>query len=163
VASAAAGLATLALVHRRRYELARYTAAVAVAAIVAGWGLAQAPRVLPGITISDAAASHDTLVALTIAVVAGGVVLFPALAALFRLTLAGRLGPGPAAPSPAAGPGARLPCERTAGRAAIACLVAGLGLLSIADAAWAHAVGVAALFAFGILGAGVLIAAGDPA
>jgi cytochrome d ubiquinol oxidase subunit II len=43
-------------------------------------------------------------------------------------------------------------------RAAAACLVAGLGFLTVADAAWAHAIGVAALFGFAILGAAALIA-----
>jgi len=33
-------------------------------------------------------------------------------------------------------------------RAAAACLIAGFGLLNLADAAWAHAVGVVCLFAF---------------
>ena len=46
----------------RRYEPSRYTAALAVAAIIAGWALAQAPELLPGLTIDQAAASHDTLI-----------------------------------------------------------------------------------------------------
>ena len=37
-------------------------------------------------------------------------------------------------------------------RSAGACLIAGLGFLTAADAGWAHAVGVAALFAFIVLG-----------
>jgi hypothetical protein len=36
--------------------------------------------------------------------------------------------------------------------------VAALGFLTVADAAWAHAIGVAALFGFAILGAAALIA-----
>jgi cytochrome d ubiquinol oxidase subunit II len=43
-------------------------------------------------------------------------------------------------------------------RLAGACLVAGLGFLTAADAGWAHAIGVAALFGFAILGAAALIA-----
>src|SRR5205807_1316754 len=39
IASVLAGVATLALVYRRRFEAARYSAALAVAAIVAGWAL----------------------------------------------------------------------------------------------------------------------------
>jgi len=35
---------------------------------------------------------------------------------------------------------------------AVACLVVGLGFLTVADAGWAHAVGVVALFGFIILG-----------
>ena len=59
--------AALVLVYRRRYEPARYTAALAVAAVIAGWALAQAPDLLPGLTIDQAAAPRDTLIALTIA------------------------------------------------------------------------------------------------
>ena len=43
VVSGLAGVVTLALVYRRRYELARYGAALAVAAIIAGWALARWP------------------------------------------------------------------------------------------------------------------------
>ena len=78
----------------RRYEPARYTAALAVAAIIAGWALAQSPRFLPGLTVRQAAAPHDTLVAVVVAVLAGGALLLPALVTLFRLTLGGRLGEG---------------------------------------------------------------------
>ena len=52
VVSAVAGVATLGLVWRRRFEAARYGAAVAVAAIVAGWALAQKPVFLPGLTVA---------------------------------------------------------------------------------------------------------------
>ena len=76
-ASLAAGIATLGLVWRRRYEPARYTAAIAVAATIAGWALAQQPLFLPGLTIEQAAAPHDTQVAVVIAVLAGAVLLFP--------------------------------------------------------------------------------------
>ena len=55
-----------------RFALARYTAALAVAAIIAGWALAQQPMLLPGLTIEQAAAPHDTLVVVTVAVIAGG-------------------------------------------------------------------------------------------
>jgi hypothetical protein len=43
-----AGVATLGLVWRRRYEPARYLAAVAVAATIAGWAVAQNPVFLQG-------------------------------------------------------------------------------------------------------------------
>ena len=36
-------------------------------------------------------------------------------------------------------------------RSALACLVAGVGFLNVADGAWAHAVGVVALLAFVVL------------
>ncbi|MDX6473870.1 MAG: cytochrome bd ubiquinol oxidase subunit, partial [Gaiellaceae bacterium] len=66
--SALAGFATLVLVYRRRFETARYTAALAVAAVVAGWALAQWPTILPGLDVRHAAAPHDTLVAVVVAV-----------------------------------------------------------------------------------------------
>src|SRR5437588_1708194 len=69
VASVLAGAATLALVWWRRFEAARYTAALAVAAVVAGWGLAQHPLLLPGLTVARASAPHDTLVAVVVAVI----------------------------------------------------------------------------------------------
>ena len=89
--SAVAGLATLALCWLSRFELARLSAALAVAAVVAGWAAAQAPRMLPGMTVTQAAAGRATLVGLTIAVACGAVILIPALALLFTLYLRGRL------------------------------------------------------------------------
>ncbi|MGD0702400.1 MAG: cytochrome d ubiquinol oxidase subunit II [Trebonia sp.] len=89
--SAVAGLATLVLCWRYRFELARVTAALAVAAVVVGWAAGQAPRFLPGLTVVQAAAGRSTLVALVIAVGCGAVVLIPSLALLFTLYLRGRL------------------------------------------------------------------------
>ena len=92
IASAVAGVVTLALVWRERFEPARYVAAAAVATILAGWGVAQSPDFLPGaLTFSQAAAGHDTLVALLVSVAAGLLILVPSLFLLFRLTLRGRL------------------------------------------------------------------------
>jgi cytochrome d ubiquinol oxidase subunit II len=150
IVSALAGLATLVLVYRRRFEPARYSAAVAVAAVAAGWALGQWPTILPGLDIREAAAPHDTLVAVVVAVLGGGAIVFPSLALLFRLTLAGQLDAGePRAAELHIATGRRARA-RTAllARTAIACLIVGFGLLTLADAGWAHAVGVAALFAF---------------
>jgi cytochrome d ubiquinol oxidase subunit II len=88
--SAAAGAGTLALVARERLEPARYVAAVAVAAIVAGWALAQEPELLPGLTVEQAAAGDETLVALLVSAAVGALVLVPSLALLFGLLLRGR-------------------------------------------------------------------------
>jgi cytochrome d ubiquinol oxidase subunit II len=149
VVSLIAGVATLALVERRRYEPARYTASLAVAATIAGWALAQNPVFLHGLTIEQAAAGRDTLVAVTVAVLAGAVLLFPALVLLFRLALGGELAPAEEQPSQIRG-GARrrLAGDKLGVRLALAFLVAGIGLLTIADAAWAHAIGVACFFGF---------------
>jgi cytochrome d ubiquinol oxidase subunit II len=155
IVSVIAGLTTFGLVVRGRFEPARYTAGLAVAAIVAGWALAQSPIFLPGLTVKQAAAPHDVLVAVIVAILGGAVILFPSLVLLFRLTLGGQLGYGheeqAAAPAVrrdlvlAAGPG-------LLGRVAAACLLAGVGLLTVAEAGWAHAIGVVALFGFIIVG-----------
>jgi cytochrome d ubiquinol oxidase subunit II len=93
LASAVAGIATLTLVARSKFEPARYTAAVAVAAIVAGWGIAQSPTFLPGLTVQEAAAEHSTLVALLVGLGVGALILIPSLFVLFKLVLAGRFDP----------------------------------------------------------------------
>jgi hypothetical protein len=50
-----------ALVWRKRYEASRYTAALAVAAIIAGWALGQSPVFLEGLTVQEAAAGRNSL------------------------------------------------------------------------------------------------------
>ena len=92
VISALAGVATLALVWTSRFELARGTAAVAVAAVIAGWVVANRPDLLPGeLTIDEAAASNATLTALVVSIGIGLLILVPSLAYLYRLVLQGRL------------------------------------------------------------------------
>lgn len=154
IVSGLAGIATLALVAARRYEWARYSAALAVAAVIAGWALAQSPTFLPGLTVEQAAAPHDTLVAVVIAVIGGGIVLFPALALLFTLTLRGSLAYGAAPPASPADIVRALDSSRTAllARIAIALAVLGTGFLTFADAGWAHAIGVVCLLAFAAVG-----------
>ncbi|HSO98185.1 MAG TPA: cytochrome d ubiquinol oxidase subunit II [Solirubrobacteraceae bacterium] len=153
IVSALAGAATLALVWLRRFEPARYAASLAVAAIVAGWALAQNPQLLPGLTVRQAAASYDTQVTLVVAVLAGAALLGPSLAALFRLALGGRLGEG--APAVA---GAPVQAPRGMARSgllvrlAAAFAVAGLGLMNVADAEWAHGIGALCYLGFIICG-----------
>src|SRR3954447_15565618 len=60
IVSGLAGATTLLLMLRRRYELARMSASLAVAAVVAGWALAQRPVLLPGLTVQQAAAPDAT-------------------------------------------------------------------------------------------------------
>jgi cytochrome d ubiquinol oxidase subunit II len=168
IVSILAGVGALALVWRGSFELARYSAALAVAAIIAGWALAQRPTFLPGLTIEQAAAPHDTLVAVVVAVIAGGAVLFPSLAVLFRLLLRGALASGdPASRATAPSGVLRASARALPARAAVACLIAGIGLLTVADAGWAHATGVVCLFGFVVSGfiavapADLAAAAGD--
>ena len=150
VASVIAGIATLALVWRRRYEPARYLAAVAVGATIAGWALAQNPVFLKGLTVREAAAGHDTLVAVVVAILVGALLLFPSLALLFRLTLGGELrdsGPG-LVETPVESRRRGLVSVRLDARLSVAFLVAGIGFLTVANAGWAHAIGVACFFGF---------------
>lgn len=100
IASALAGLVTIWLIAGGRFEPARYTSAVAVGAIVAGWALAQRPYVLPGeLTLHDAAAGQPTLIFTLVGVVFALAIIVPSLVVLFRLKLEGRIGhqPGPIA------------------------------------------------------------------
>ena len=149
IVSVVAGTATIALVWSRRYEPARYTAALAVAAIVAGWALAQSPRLLPGLTVRAAAASHDTEVTVVVAIIAGAAILFPSLVTLFRLALGWHAGPTEAL-ADAAPAGATVALERPARavRIAGALLVAGIGFTNIADAEWAHVLGAVCFLGF---------------
>jgi cytochrome d ubiquinol oxidase subunit II len=154
VVSVLAGIGTLELVRRESFEVARYTAALAVAAVVAGWALAQNPVLLPGLTVRQAAAPHDTLVVVVVAVLAGAVILFPSLALLFRLVLRGQLDHGGPAVAPERAIGALLSASTPGllARGAAACLLAGFGFLTLAEAGWAHAIGVLALFGFIVCG-----------
>jgi cytochrome d ubiquinol oxidase subunit II len=152
IVSILAGSGTLALVFARRFEAARYSAALAVAAIVAGWALARWPTLLPGLTVQQAAAPHDTLVALVVAVLAGGAILFPSLALLFSLALTGRFDHAQAGPRPGAGRVLSASIPRLRSRVAVGCLIAGVGLLNVAEAQWAHALGVISLLGFVVIG-----------
>jgi cytochrome d ubiquinol oxidase subunit II len=76
---------------------------------------------------------------------------------LFRLALHGRLGYGhdePAVQAVPAGPRALFAASAPGllARGAGAALAAGVGLLTIAEAGWAHAIGVVALFGFIVVG-----------
>jgi cytochrome bd ubiquinol oxidase subunit II len=143
-----AGIATLMLVTKRRFGLARISASLAVVGTIIGWALAQQPILLIHLTIEQAAAPHETLVVILVAIAMGGVILFPSLGLLFGLVLRGDL--DHAAQSAAGAPGtpSGLPSAPSSvhARLAIAGLIGGLGLLTAADASWAHGLGVACLF-----------------
>lgn len=85
--SAVAGLATLVLIFRRRYGVARFTAIGAVSTVVLGWGVAQYPWILVDqMTFAEAAGAPATLRALVFAVAVAGVIVMPALGYLYWLT-----------------------------------------------------------------------------
>ena len=151
IVSVLLGALALGLVWRRRLDPARFAAGAAVAAIVAGWALAQRPDVLPGLTVAEAAAPTSTLVAVVVAVVAGGILVFPALGLLFGLVLRGRLDrPRPAGPT-----GVRTDRRIRAGllgRVALACFVAGAALTVFAPGPALLATGIVLLLAAAPLG-----------
>jgi cytochrome d ubiquinol oxidase subunit II len=146
VVSAIGGIGTIFFVLRRRYEPARVTAAVAVAAIVAGWGLAQRPQFLPGLTIDQAAAGRSTLVSLLVSLALGAVVLVPSLAFLFTLVLRGRFDESTEPPAAEPEPGSAWASRRLLPVAAV-CLVAGAAVTALVDSAWGRVVGIPLLFA----------------
>ena len=96
VASAVFGIASLVLLWRRRYVAVRVTAALAVASIILGWGLAQYPYLLPGLTAQQAAADPAVLRAALAALSVGAVLLIPSLVWLFVLFQRGVHPPVPA-------------------------------------------------------------------
>ncbi|MCW2531601.1 MAG: Cytochrome bd-type quinol oxidase subunit 2-like protein [Blastococcus sp.] len=148
VVSALAGLVALGLVLRRRAALARYAAALAIAALVAGWALAQSPQLLPGLTVAHAAAPRSALIGTTVAVIAGFVVVAPCLGLLFWLVLHGHFERVPRS-SPAVGT-ARRPSgaarRRLAGASALT-FVLGAVAVVFGTALWVQAAGVVLLLA----------------
>jgi len=161
--SVLAGAATLVLVHRWHLGAARLSAAVAVAALVGGWALAQNPVLLPGLTVREAAAPDNVQTLLVISIVAGGLILFPSLGLLFRLVLRGTFSAAPtvARGAPLAGPTGGLAATLTATRLAGVCFAIGAAFLVLGESPWTHAIGVAGLGAFIVLGLSAL--AGDDA
>ncbi len=152
IASFLAGLSTLALVYLRRFQAARFTAAAAVAAVIAAWAVARWPTILPHLTVYRAAAGHDTLVWIVVAVLGGGALLFPALGLLFRLTLTGRFAAAERPDEDFVSPSVARSRAPVLARSAVALLVAGLGLLNVADADWMHALGVICFGGFIVAG-----------
>jgi cytochrome bd ubiquinol oxidase subunit II len=84
--SALAGLASLWLLWRRRFVAVRFTAALAVAAIVWGWAAGQYPWMLQGqLTIAQAAAGRAVLQAVLGSLLVGALLFLPPLAWLLVL------------------------------------------------------------------------------
>jgi len=95
IISGICGVATIALLARRTTRGTRVLAAGAVVALLAGWGVAQYPYLLPGsLTIAAAAGAPRTLAWLFVVFVIAGVTAVPALAFLFVLDQRSRLQEG---------------------------------------------------------------------
>ena len=104
-----------------------------------------------------AAASHDTLVAVTIAVLAGGALLLPSLAFLFRLALGGSLVEDDATARSTERGHVLAPPLGLLARSSGAALLTGVAFLTFADAGWAHGLGVASLGVFAITAFGAIV------
>jgi cytochrome d ubiquinol oxidase subunit II len=115
VAAGVCGLAVLAMVTARRAREARVIAALGVASVIWGWGVAQYPVVLPGtdLTLTSSGATQATFTALVVVAIAAVILVVPSFILLFSLQGRGLLGEpstvaaalaGPAVPGGPAGP-----------------------------------------------------------
>jgi cytochrome d ubiquinol oxidase subunit II len=147
VASATAGLTTLELVRRSRFEAARYGAATAVAAIIVGWALAQQPELLPGLAVEEAAAGRPVLLATVVGVALGAIILVPSLALLFGLVLRGRFDREGPPTEIGAGPTGVQQRPRPLGALTVLALAVGLPLTLVFDGGPLLAAGVTILLA----------------
>jgi cytochrome bd ubiquinol oxidase subunit II len=86
-ATAVFGIVSLALLLRRRYLAVRVTAALAVVAVLWGWGAGQYPDLLLGAaTVTSAAAPNTTLFFLVVSLSVGSLFLIPALMLLYSIS-----------------------------------------------------------------------------
>jgi cytochrome d ubiquinol oxidase subunit II len=154
--SAIAGLVTLELVRRSRFESARYGSSAAVASIVLGWAIAQRPELLPDLSVDEAAAGRPTLIATVVGVAIGAMILVPSLALLFGLVLRGRFDAADADEEPTREQQRSSERSRT-WPLALGAGAIGLGLTLVFDGGFGLAIGVFALLGFVALGAVALV------
>jgi cytochrome bd ubiquinol oxidase subunit II len=81
------GLAVLVLVTAGRPKGSRIIAALGVAAVIWGWGVAQYPVLLPGtaVTLTNAGATQATFTALVVVAIAAVILVVPSFALLYSL------------------------------------------------------------------------------
>jgi cytochrome d ubiquinol oxidase subunit II len=149
--SAIAGVGALALVATGRFGLARPVSVVAVAAIIAGWALAQRPELLPGLTISQAAAGRATLIATLVGLAVGSLILIPSLGILFRMVLQGTFSEE-VPPQLPVGTERSFTDPRRRASLVVLALVVGALVLVVGDAAWSIAIGASLLLVAGACG-----------
>ncbi|GAC1366902.1 MAG: hypothetical protein NVSMB32_11700 [Actinomycetota bacterium] len=90
--SVLAGVAVLTLIRRVHPKLLRVLAAGAVAALIAGWGVAQYPYLLGDhLSLADAAGPNATLVSVLVIFVAATILVVPSLGVLYWLHERGQL------------------------------------------------------------------------
>ena len=104
VLAGACGVAVLVLLTVGRTKGIRVIAALGVAAVIWGWGVAQYPVLLPGtaVTLTNAGATQATFVALVVVAIAAVVLVVPSFALLFILQGRRMLGDGEQGTPPAA-------------------------------------------------------------
>jgi cytochrome d ubiquinol oxidase subunit II len=146
--SAAAGLFTLELTRRSRFEAARYGASAAVAFVILGWALAQRPELLPGLTVDEAAAGQTVLLATVVGVAIGALVLIPSLVLLFGLVLRGRFDEDAGDTDGLASNSQRRPTRMSLLTLAVGAGAVGLLLTLIFDGGALLGLGIVGLFAF---------------
>jgi cytochrome bd ubiquinol oxidase subunit II len=84
--SAFGGIVSIAAMIRRADRVARAATAVAVGAVLWGWGAAQWPfLIVPDVTAEAAAAPADTVRLVAVGFTVGGLLLVPSLLALFAV------------------------------------------------------------------------------
>jgi cytochrome bd ubiquinol oxidase subunit II len=137
------GLAVLALLAAGRPRGIRVLAALGVAAVVWGWGVAQYPALLPGtaVTLSNAGAPHSTLVALIVLFIAVVVLIGPSFALLFSLHGRQLLQGGEGLMASAAGPGSPPRRHQRSGTPGRVSRVLAIGLIAAGAVARARARG----------------------
>ncbi len=92
ILSVADGLTAFVLIALRRTWLLRISAAVAVASVVAAWGIAQYPYLLPtSLSLSEGSAPPASLIAEFVVIGMAAVFVAPAFAYLYYLQQQGRL------------------------------------------------------------------------
>jgi cytochrome d ubiquinol oxidase subunit II len=92
IVSVLGGLGALVLILLRRQWLLRLSAAVAVAAVVAAWGVAQYPYILPGtLTLEQGSAPNAALLAEFVVIGLAAILVVPSFAYLYWLQQHGRL------------------------------------------------------------------------
>jgi cytochrome d ubiquinol oxidase subunit II len=135
IISGVAGIVAIAALVARRFPTARVAGALATVAVVAGWGLAQSPEILPGLTMEEAAAPDNVIIALLFAIGIGLLVLIPSMLLLYGLVLEGRFDTDPekergllSPPGPGSGPIAGPSRRAVAGAGVLLVLGAGLGV-----------------------------------
>jgi cytochrome d ubiquinol oxidase subunit II len=142
VLAGACGLAVFALLAFGRPAGTRVLAALGVAAVVWGWGVAQYPVLLPGtsVTLSNAGAPDSTMVAVIAVFIAALVLVAPSFVLLYRLQGRQLLGGGehgalaaaPAGHPGQAAAGRRRQQEEERGRAGPVIRAAALGGVAVA-------------------------------